>query len=175
MTDQTPPEHRAVPALELPELPELPQFEPAVIGTLEHVFAGAGHGPFRKLLFQLAAPLATLLLVALSGQVQLVPLLTAAAGVLTAIAVYQLPDNDDRVWTTAKAIAAFLSAAVQALVVLLVGGLALGEIQPAEWIGVIVQALAAIGVAVIPNDALPAAGGEQVDAGDPPALPAASR
>lgn len=159
-----------------------------VIGTIEHVLGakvetevlegivssigGPALGPYRKLLWQLAAPASALLLAVLSGHVSLVQILTIAVGFLGAIAVYRIPNGDTGAWKVGKGIAAFASAAVQALVVLLVGGLAIGDVQPDQWLGVVTQALAAIGLLVAPNDPVP--DDLQLEQ-DPAALPAASR
>lgn len=171
MTDHAP-EHRAT--------TETP---PAMLGIVEHVLAdhaisgeltalaGNALGPYRKLLFQLAAPAVTLLLVVLGGHVTLVQILTAVVGLLTTAAVYRFP-NTERARAT-KAVFAFASAGVQAVLVLLVGGLAIGDVSPDQWIGVVVQALAAIGVLVAPNDPEPAP--LPAAAADPAPLPAASR
>lgn len=143
--------------------------------TLETVLSGSAVGPYRKLLLQLAAPASALLLAALAGPLSLVQILTAVVGAATAIVLYRLPGAYSVRWKVAKTVAAFVSAGVQALVVLLVGGLAFGDVSPDQWVGVVLQALAAIGIGVIPNDPEPRVAPVVDGVADVSSLPGASR
>lgn len=53
--------------------------------------------------------------------------------------------------TVAKTISAFAVALGQAVVLLIADGTALADVSIASWLGVVVAAFAAIGVAVVPN------------------------
>lgn len=168
MSDLTPgPDHRAE-ALSAPVLG-------VVEHTLESVINGSALGPYRKLLWQIAGAFSGVLLATLSGHFDWITLLTGVVGGLTAVVVYPVRNADVGPWRYAKLIASFAGAAVQALVVLLIGGLVFGEISPQDWIGVLTAGLAAIGLGVTPNDPEPVLAPVRDGVADVSSLPTASR
>ena len=80
-----------------------------------------------------------------AGEVTGLTYLTAALAVVTLVPVYFLSG------TAVKTAVAFISAALQGVILLLGDGVAFSEIQPADYIGVLFTAFAAIGVLVVPN------------------------
>jgi hypothetical protein len=83
-----------------------------------------------------------------AGELTGVTYLTIALAVVTLVPVYVLSG------TAVKTAVAFISAGLQAVILLLGDGVAFSEIQPADYIGVLFTAFAAIGVLVVPNKPL---------------------
>jgi hypothetical protein len=87
------------------------------------------------------------------GKVSDVEFVNVIIAFLGAIPVYWFANKATGVFQYTKTIVAFLVAALSALAVILVNGAGIGGVTVAEWLNVAVVAFAAIGVAVIPNEA----------------------
>jgi hypothetical protein len=77
---------------------------------------------------------------------------------LTGVGVYLVPRLTGTVGRYSKGIVAFVGAAVQAVALLVDAGGTFGGISPSEWLYVLLAALAAVGVVIVPNAARGVAG-----------------
>ncbi|WP_066041881.1 hypothetical protein [Herbiconiux solani] len=102
---------------------------------------------YAKSILTIIASAVTILIAALSDNVVTVPeLVNVAIAIVTAVGVYLVPNLDDGLARYFKFIVAILGAALTALASVLTDG-----VTGAEWLQIFLAALAAIGVAVVPN------------------------
>ena len=102
---------------------------------------------YTKAIVAIAAAALVVLGAALTdNEVTTVELVNIAIAIVTAIGVYLVPNLDDGPRRYAKAIVAFLGAALAALLTVLTDG-----VTASEWITVVLAALGAIGVTILPN------------------------
>lgn len=98
-----------------------------------------------KAITYIAITALALLQTSLAGGLTLVEYLVLGIAVVTAIPVYLLAG------TTVKTVVAFVSAALQALVLAIGDATNLADVSAADWITILFAALAAIGIALVPN------------------------
>jgi peptidoglycan/LPS O-acetylase OafA/YrhL len=102
---------------------------------------------YAKAILYVALAAVTVLVTALTdNHVSVEELLNLAIVLLGAIVTYLVPNLDEGVRRYAKGIVACLTAALVALASFLTGGVTLSE-----WMQVVVAALAAVGVVIVPN------------------------
>ena len=102
-------------------------------------------GEVAKALIYIALTALAILQTSLSGGVTLVEIIQIAVAVVGLIPVYLLAG------TLVKTLTAAGLAAAQALVLILVNVASIADVPLGSWIGVIIAAFAAIGIAVVPN------------------------
>jgi hypothetical protein len=100
----------------------------------------------KALVYIILTAFAALQVAQTDGTVSIVEILTTVVGVVGLIPVYLLAG------TWVKTAAAFVLAALQALIVIFVGGAGdFGSLGFSDWVSVALAAFAAIGIAVVPN------------------------
>lgn len=100
----------------------------------------------KALLYIALAALGVLQFALSDGELSLIELLQAIVMVAGVVPVYLLAGR------IAKTVAAFIVAAAQAVIALLVNGATgFADISLSDWVGVIIGSLAAIGILLVPN------------------------
>lgn len=102
----------------------------------------------------LAAGLGTLT-AAITGGHLITPVdyINIAISIVAGVTVYLIPDLSAGVAKYAKTIVAFSGAALMALAVIVSTLSSFGGVTTADWLNVLLAGLAAIGVAILPNEA----------------------
>lgn len=102
---------------------------------------------YSKSILMIIASAVTVLVAALSDNVVTVPeLVNVAIAIVTAVGVYLVPNLDSGLARYFKFIVALIGAALVSLSSVLTDG-----VTSAEWLQILLAALAAIGVVIVPN------------------------
>jgi len=107
---------------------------------------------YAKAIGQILAAALVILVAALSdGTISPVEFVNIMIAIVTAAGVYLVPNLDSGIAKYAKAIVSLVGAALAALVLILSPGIGFDQVTLADWLTVLLAALAAIGIGIVPN------------------------
>lgn len=115
-------------------------------------------GSYAKSIVMVIAAGIGILTAALSdGKVTPVEFVNIGISIVAAIGAYLIPNLSAGVGSYAKSIVAFAGAALAALATIVASATSFGQVTPSDWLNVLLAALAAVGLFIVPNSPKPLA------------------
>lgn len=105
----------------------------------------------KSIVMVIAAGIGILTAALSDGVVSATEFVNIAIAIVTAIGVYIVPNLDAGVGKYAKTIVAAVGAGLSALIVILGTNLGWADVSSSDWLNVLLAALAAVGLYIVPN------------------------